>query len=180
MKPTLLIPGISNSGPEHWQSRWELRHEGVVRVVQRDWDYPMCDEWVEALDAAVGKASEPPILVAHSLGCLAAARWAAQSPRSVHAMLLVAVPDPSGPAFPKQAIGFHLVPHDLGRRHVTVVGSTDDPYSSREYLQRLVRHWNAEYLDLGPKGHINAASGLGEWPEGWALVERLRSDRRAA
>jgi len=30
-------------------------------------------------------------------------------------------------------------------------------------------------VDVGPKGHINSASGLGMWPEGFALVEELRA-----
>jgi predicted alpha/beta hydrolase family esterase len=30
-------------------------------------------------------------------------------------------------------------------------------------------------VDLGAKGHINADSGLGDWPEGWAWVQRWRA-----
>jgi uncharacterized protein len=73
--------------------------------MQCDWDYPICDEWVETLDQAVGQAGASPILVAHSLGCLTVAHWAARSDRLCFAVLLVAVPDPSGPAFPRAAIG---------------------------------------------------------------------------
>ncbi len=36
-----------------------------------------------------------------------------------------------------------------------------------------MRH--AEHIRLGRRGHINAESGLGEWPEGWAIVNRWRN-----
>ena len=104
-RPVLLIPGIYNSGPTHWQSLWQTRHAGVARVEQADWDHPVCDTWVRALDDAIAALPQPPILVAHSLGCLVAVHWAARHHRAVHALLLVAVPDPSGPNFPADAPG---------------------------------------------------------------------------
>ena len=48
----LLVPGIGNSGAEHWQSRWEAQNESYVRVRQRDWDNPVCAEWQQALELA--------------------------------------------------------------------------------------------------------------------------------
>jgi predicted alpha/beta hydrolase family esterase len=53
MRPVVLLPGIGNSGPDHWQSRWQEKHAGVRRVMQRSWDQPVCAEWVETLDQAV-------------------------------------------------------------------------------------------------------------------------------
>src|SRR5258708_35444679 len=69
MRSVLLVPGIGNSGPAHWQSLWQAKHPDVRRVMQRDWDHPVCDEWVGALDHAVGQAAVLPVLAAHSLGC---------------------------------------------------------------------------------------------------------------
>ena len=173
MRPVLLVPGIFNSGPGHWQTLWEERLPGVHRVQQRDWEHPVCGEWVDTLDAAIAKAGEP-VLVAHSLGCLVVAHWAAQSDRVVHGMLLVAVPDPTGRSFPREAIGFAAVPSSLRERHVTVVSSSDDPYSSAAFVNRCVALWGAEHVQLGAVGHINAESGLGAWPQGWAMVETWR------
>src|SRR3989344_4248880 len=85
-RPVLLIPGIYNSGPTHWQSLWQPRHAGVARVEQADWDHPDCDTWVRTLDDAVAASPQPPILVAHSLGCLVAVHWAARHPRPVQAL----------------------------------------------------------------------------------------------
>lgn len=168
--PILLIPGIHNSGPGHWQTHWEQRHPGVTRVQQRDWDHPVRAQWVQAIDAAVAACATPPVLVAHSLGCLAAARWCEESTRAVHAVFLVAVPDPAGPNFPADARGFEAVPRSLGGRAVTLVSSEDDPYSSAAFTDRCAAQWQAVRLRIGARGHINGDSGLGDWPQGWALV----------
>jgi predicted alpha/beta hydrolase family esterase len=176
MKPVLLVPGINNSGPAHWQSIWESRHPKVQRVIQRDWDYPDCDEWVAVLDEAVRMASEPPIIVAHSLGCLVAARWAACSKQAVHGILLVAVPNPDGPAFPREATGFSPVTGELSARRITMVSSTDDAYSTSAFALQRAAEWHAEHIALTSRGHINAASGLGNWTEGWSIIEKWRNE----
>jgi uncharacterized protein len=177
MRPVLLVPGIQNSGPDHWQTRWEMSHPGVVRVQQRDWDRPDCAKWAAALDHAVRAQAEPPIVVAHSLGCLVAARWMAESAWPVHAALLVAVPDPQGPAFPAAATGFTPLPPTLGDRRVLMLSSSNDPYSTPAFTRQCAAHWQAQHEELGALGHINAASGLGDWPEGWARVGRWRTER---
>src|SRR5258708_9493496 len=104
MRSVLLVPGIGNSGPAHWQSLWQAKHPDVRRVMQRDWDHPVCDEGVGALDHAGGQAAVLPILVAHSLASLAVAHWAARSERPCFPILLVAVPPPCGPALPNAPI----------------------------------------------------------------------------
>jgi predicted alpha/beta hydrolase family esterase len=177
MRPVLLVPGIGNSGPDHWQSLWQVKHRDVGRVIQRDWDHPVRDVWVEALDKAVGQTAAPPILVAHSLGCLTVAHWAARSDRPFYAALLVAVPDPGGSAFPKAASGFATVPPALREYRVTVVSSDDDPYATTTYTEEQVAAWGAKHVRLSQRGHINAASGLGDWADGWAIVSHWRNER---
>jgi hypothetical protein len=176
MRPVLVVPGIGNSGPAHWQSRWEALHPDV-RIAQRDWDQPVANEWVAAIEVAVAVQPEPPVLVAHSLGCLAVALWAARSGTPVHALLLVALPNPSGPAFPAQAQGFGVVPPTLRGRRALVVSSSDDPYGSAGFADYWAQHWGAEHLRRGAEGHLNADSGLGDWPALWARVEAWRNDR---
>lgn len=180
MRPVLLVPGIGNSSPAHWQSLWQAKYSGVNRVMQRDWNHPVCDEWVLCLDRAVLRAAAPPILVAHSLGCLAAAHWSARAPRHsarhCYAMLLVAVPDPAAAVFPSEATGFAPLPAKLSAHRVTVASSSDDPYSSVQFSRHCVAAWNAEHMTLGQRGHINADSGLGDWPQGWAIVDRWRQE----
>ena len=72
----LLIPGLYGSGPEHWQSLWE-REFGFARLAQADWETPRCVDWVAALDEAVARGPQGVVLVAHSLGSILVAHWAA-------------------------------------------------------------------------------------------------------
>ena len=77
----LLLPGWQDSGPAHWQSRWEALH-GFQRVQQADWEWPRRGDWMARLEDVLIAADRPAVLVAHSLGCLLIAAWAAVSPWS--------------------------------------------------------------------------------------------------
>jgi uncharacterized protein len=167
------VPGISNSGSTHWQSRWEKIYPGVSRVMQADWENPICNEWVARLDAYVGSLEQEPIVVAHSLGCLVVAKWLQQFRPSIHGALLVAVPDPTGPNFPEQAKGFVDIPSELVGYRIKMVSSTNDPYSSASFSNEVASRWNAHHINLGDKGHLNASSGLGDWQQGWQVVQSL-------
>src|SRR5215207_10832827 len=50
---TLILPGLYDSGPEHWQSYWERADPACRRVVQADWDTPRRADWVARLDAEI-------------------------------------------------------------------------------------------------------------------------------
>lgn len=169
----LILPGIQGSGPGHWQSLWERQDPRVRRVHQRDWDAPELEDWLQALEAAVAGAGEPVVLAAHSLGCLLTAHWAARSRLRVRGALLVAPPDPAGPGFPRAAESFARLPERALPFASVVVASRDDPYGSQEFARRQAAVWNSEFVDLGARGHINADSGLGDWPEGRARVQAL-------
>jgi len=173
MTPVLTVPGIGNSGPAHWQTLWERMHPTVSRVQQQDWDRPACDAWVAAIEQAWQQRG-PAIVVAHSLGCLAVVHWMARHRRAVPGLLLVAVPDPAGPAFPPLATGFEVLPPELLGTPPVLVSSADDPYASPAFTARCVAAWGAQHVALGAAGHINASSGLGPWPAGWALVQHWR------
>ena len=173
--PILLIPGHGNSGPGHWQSLWENSLPDARRVEMPNWDFPHRPDWVEALDAAVRKANEtaPPILVAHSLGCLAVVHWADAYRRPVHAALLVAPVDAEREefldAYPSWApIPLHDLPFDS-----RVVASGNDPYVTPERARLFADAWRSRFTLLGPRGHINLASGFGPWPRGEGLLEDL-------
>lgn len=171
--PVLVVPGIGGSGPQHWQTLWEQRHARWQRVAQRDWDRPACGEWVAALDEAITSAPAPPVLVAHSLGCLVVAHWAGRSSAPVGAAFLVAAPDPEGPNFPSVARGFTPVPCQRFPFPSLVVASTDDPFGSVGYARQCAAAWGSDFVEIRPAGHINAESGHGEWPAGFAWLEQL-------
>jgi predicted alpha/beta hydrolase family esterase len=173
--PVLILPGIGNSGPQHWQSLWEQSHPNFSRVQQRDWDKPVCDEWVAALEAAVKHAGPQVILVAHSLGCLTIAHWASRPHSPVAAALLVAVPDIKGENTPEGITGYSHTPTLPLPFRSTVVISSDDPYGSAQHAEHLAQAWGSRVVNIGNRGHINASSGLGKWSEGFALLEQLRA-----
>jgi len=174
MKTTVLIlPGFGSSGPAHWQSLWEGANPDFKRVEQRDWEHPVCEEWVEALEKAVKEAGSEVILVAHSLACLVVAHWASKPHQTIKAALLVAPPDASQDSFPEAAKGFKntpLMPFDFPS---IVVASTNDEYARIEYAQKLANAWGSAFVNVGDKGHINANSALGFWDEGFALLQSI-------
>lgn len=174
MNPTVLIlPGYGNSGSGHWQTLWERTHDGFARVQQRDWERPVRTQWVETLEEAISGASSEVVLVAHSLGCLLVPHWAAQTTRPVRGALLVAPPDPDGPSYPEQALGFEHPPQTQLPFASVVVASTDDPYARPEFARSCARAWGSRFVDVGARGHINGDSGLHDWPEGYALLRQL-------
>lgn len=169
----LTFPGIGNSGPEHWQSLWEQSHPEFIRIAQRDWDSPACEEWVAVLESTVQRIGPQVVVVAHSLACLAVAHWAACAHAPIKAALLVAVPDPGRPDFPAEATGFAPLPKQRFSFPTIVVASTNDPYGSLAHAQTCAAAWGSRLVDIGAAGHINASSGLGQWPEGYALLREL-------
>jgi predicted alpha/beta hydrolase family esterase len=140
-----------------------------------NWEFPHRPDWVEALDAAVRKAGEdaPPILVAHSLGCLAVVHWAEAYRRPVHAALLVAPTDVERPGCPDLFASFAPIPlHSLPFLS-RVAASSDDPFVSLERARFFADAWRSRFTDVGPKGHLNTASGHGSWAQGEGLLEDL-------
>ncbi len=171
----LILPGLGNSGPLHWQTLWEQSNPGFVRVEQRSWDHPVCADWVEAIEAAVRCAGPEVMLVAHSLACLALAHWANEDHSPVKAALLVAVPNSTRPSFPKEAVGFAETPAPRFAFPSIVVASDDDPFGSVENAERLAAARGSRVVRIGSCGHINASSGLGDWPAGFELLKELQN-----
>ncbi|PZF81168.1 RBBP9/YdeN family alpha/beta hydrolase [Jiangella anatolica] len=165
----VIVPGINGSGPEHWQSHWEAAlGSRAVRIAPASWDEPDASDWRRAVGAAEPRAS---VLVAHSLGCLAAASWlvrAGAGDRPLGAFL-VAPPDRDGPRFPAAAATFTAPASPLPVPAV-VVASSDDPYSDLDRAAGLARTWGATFVGVGPRGHLNDASGVGAWAAGRALL----------
>ena len=77
----LIVPGWQGSPDNHWQSHWQRSLPNSVRVEQRDWLTPQRRDWVQALEQAIAAERSPVILIAHSLGCITVAHWAAQAAR---------------------------------------------------------------------------------------------------
>jgi hypothetical protein len=169
----LIIPGLWNSGPQNWQTIWQRKHPEYIRVQQRDWDHPICEEWIETLDKFVTNCVDQPILVAHSLGCATVAHWAVRYRRKVHAAFLVAPSDVDAPTYPSGTEGFNPMPLEPLGFPSMVVASSNDPYLSMERAQEFAAAWGSRFVNIGKAGHINPDSGYGEWPEGERLLREL-------
>lgn len=176
---TLLLPGWQNSGPDHWQSRWEALH-GYHRVEQHDWMRPLRGDWSARLEETVVDADGPVVLVAHSLGCILTAWWARHAPPAVvgkvQAALLVAPGDVEQADLRQHLPGWVPIARQRLPFAAVVVGSQNDPYCRLARAQQLAADWGAQWVDAGAAGHINSASQLGDWPQGHALLQDLVKD----
>jgi predicted alpha/beta hydrolase family esterase len=170
----LILPGWLNSDAAHWQSRWELLH-GDQRVEQDDWQWPKRGDWMARLEEVLLQSDTPAVLVAHSLGCHLVAAWAAHSKHThrVKAAMLVALPDIERDDMPPQLAPWRpIVRQHLPFASMAVV-SSDDPFGTPERAAQMATDWGSELMSVGARGHINGESGLGDWPEGRAMLRAL-------
>ena len=170
----LLLPGWRNSGPAHWQSRWEAIH-GDCRVDQDDWLWPKRGDWMARLDEVLLESDSQAVLVAHSLGCHLVAAWAAHSTHTlrVAAALLVAPSDTERADMPPNLFNWRpIVRAPLPFASLTVI-SNDDPNCAPHRATQMAADWGSEAIDIGPRGHINADSGLLDWPQGRSMLSAL-------
>jgi uncharacterized protein len=161
----LIIPGLGNSGPDHWQSRWQAKLPTARRVEQDDWNNPDIAAWACRLRDETGKATRPLVLVAHSFGGYAVAHAARELAGKVRGAFIVAPPS----ARVVEAMGGGAIAalvKDPLPFQALVVASRDDDYATYEEAENLAKAWGADLADAGNSGHINAESGHGPWPEG--------------
>lgn len=170
----LLLPGWQNSGPDHWQSRWQRTH-GFERVEQDDWLWPRRGDWMARLEEMLLADDRPTLLVAHSLGCHLVAAWASHSRHTARVVgaLLVAPPDLERADMPPQVQTWAPMRRAALPFASTVVLGSDDPFCAPARAQALAAGWGADVLALPGAGHVNADSGLGDWPAGLALLAAL-------
>ncbi len=109
----LIIPGLGNSGPQHWQTWFESTGKNFTRVEQKEWDAPVCEDWIARIDKAIS-AYDPAtvVLIGHSLGCLTIVHWANQYKRTIKGALLVAPSDAEADVYTFPAKGFAPIPRN--------------------------------------------------------------------
>jgi len=170
----LLLPGWLDSGPTHWQSRWEALH-GDQRVHQDDWLWPRRGDWMARLDEVILESDRPTVLVAHSLGCHLVAAWSRHSQYTSHvkAALLVAVPDTERDDMPPNLFSFRPIVRERLPFASLVVISSDDAYGSPERAAQIASDWGSATFSIGARGHVNGDSNLADWPQGRELLRGL-------
>ncbi len=160
MATTLIVPGLNDSPPGHWQSWFEEVLPDTIRVKQPDWGRPDLDAWAENIAAEIEACAAPPILVAHSFGVMAAVHAIRLVSRTVAGALLVAPADPDifgyAEVLSRQPLPFSA----------TLVASRSDPWMSFDNAARWADRWDARLIDHGHVAHINLDSGHGPWPAG--------------
>ena len=163
----LFVPGYTNSGPDHWQTRWQSKLSTARRVEQAEWSKPVREDWTAEVAKAVNKAERPVVIVAHSLGVSTSIQAIAQFRKPVAGAFLVAPPDVANPAIrPKHLMTFGPYPRDPLPFPSIVIASRNDPYSTFEVSEDIAAAWGSLFIDAGEVGHLNAESGHGPWPEG--------------
>ncbi len=171
----LIVPGWGGSGSEHWQTLWQ-QDLGAARVELADWYSPLRETWTSALEQAVAALAQrdprPPVLVAHSLGCIAIAYWARRTRRSIRSAFFVAPADiERSTSLPLRDFdGVPLAPLPFSS---LVVTSDDDPFVTADRATTFARSWGSDLRVIRNGGHLNASSGLGAWAEGRALLAAL-------
>lgn len=168
----LIVPGLRNSGPGHWQSWFEKQLPATRRVEQADWETTCLSDWAARVRQAIDAAAAPVWIVAHSFGCLASVTAAFNRPQDIRGALLVAPADPHRFGEPTALLEERLAFPSL------VVASTTDPWVRNEVARRWADAWGSDFLSIGDAGHINVDSGHGPWPDGLALFEKLRRTSR--
>lgn len=173
----LTVPGWNGSGPKHWQTIWEQENPSFQRINQANWFHPQREDWVAELDRAIRSSTDPVIVVAHSLGCIALAHWAQQPGNYVAGAMLVAPPwFGSATDCPQEIAEFFPAPLKRLPFPSWLVASQNDPYIAFPVAERLANAWGSQLINAGLVGHINSESGHGAWPEGQALLREITLD----
>ena len=179
--PTVLIvPGLRDHVEQHWQTLLAARLDRVRTVPPMGRTQIDCAARVAAVEDVAQSIAGPIVLVAHSGGCVTVAHWARHTRRAVHAALLATPPDfdapmPAGYPTPEQldAAGWMPVPRERLPFRSIVAASRNDPLATWNSVTALARDWGSELVDLGEVGHLNPASGYGEWPAARDFIARL-------
>lgn len=178
--PVIIVPGLRNSGPGHWQTLWEEQRGDCIRAQLGDWDQPHRNSWVSNLGLAIHQSArlsgQKVVLAAHSLGCHTVAWWAQLEPEAaslVRGALLVAPPEVDFFPLDDRLSSFAPTVSQPLPFPAILVGSRNDPYMGLHAAHQLARRWGARFVDLGMRGHINADSKLGHWPLGQALLAEV-------
>lgn len=168
------MPGLGNSGPEHWQTYFENKGNNFYRINQHDWDAPTCEQWIETIDKKVLEFDlSTVVLIAHSLGCSAIAHWATKYKRQIKGALLVAPSDLEAPQYTFPATGFAPIPLGKINFKTIVVASADDIWVSLERAKFFANNWGSEFINIGNAGHINVSAGFTNWDKGIEILKVL-------
>ncbi len=179
----LIVPGLRDHVEDHWQTHLERKLSSVRKVVSvppLETDKLSCAARVSAVRQAIEAIEGPIMVVAHSAGVIMMVHWAQKHTRKLEGVLLAAPPDFKSPlpaGYPTldvlQANGWLPVPRRPLPFRSIVAASTNDPLGTLDRVTRMAKDWGSELVDVGAVGHINPASGFGEWPLAERFIQAL-------
>lgn len=171
MATVLIVPGLRDHVAQHWQTllAQRLPNARCVEPMGRE-DLALAPR-IDALEREAQSIAGPLVIVAHSGGCITVAHWAQRTTREVRGALLATPPDferPMPEGYPSidalRAAGWLPVPRKRLPFSSLVAISANDPLGEPARVGELARAWGSAQLQLGAVGHLNPASGYGEWP----------------
>ena len=179
--PTVVfVPGLRDHVPDHWQTLLQRRLARSACVPRVGKEVLSCSAWVELLEATIAGVGGPVVLAAHSAGVMITVHWARKFRRTVQGALLATPPDfatPRPAGYPTLETlaqnGWTPVPRDPLPFPSVVAASRNDPMGGFPRVAALAADWGSRLVDAGEVGHLNAASGFGEWPEAAGLLHAL-------
>ena len=180
MTTVLFVPGLRDHVPEHWQTLLEAKLPGSRCVPRRSINKLSCGAWVEDLARTIDEISGPIVLCAHSGGVPMVVHWALRHRRPIQGALLATPPDFNWPlpaGYPTEDTlrdnGWMPVPMKRLPFPSIVAASTNDPLARMPRVEEMAAAWGSRLVNVGAVGHLNPASGYGEWPRGLELIEEL-------
>jgi len=179
--PTLLIvPGLRDHVPDHWQTLLGQRWPGAVTVPRMEHDKLSCAAWVALLDESLRAIDGPVVLAAHSAGVMIVIHWAQRHRRAIRGALLAAPPDFESPlpaGYPTQSTlrenGWLPTPRARLPFPSIVAASTNDPLGRYDRVVAFAEAWGSRVVNVGEVGHLNPAAGYGEWPRAAEFIGEL-------
>ncbi|MFT0172625.1 RBBP9/YdeN family alpha/beta hydrolase [Paraburkholderia mimosarum] len=179
--PTIVIvPGLRDHVEDHWQTILSRKLPNVRVVPPLEHDELSCATRIAALDQTIASVTGPVVLVSHSAGVMITVHWAQHHQREIKGALLAAPPDFESPlpdGYPTvdtlRQNGWLPTPRTRLPFPSIVAASTNDPLARIEVVTQLAAAWGSRLVDIGAVGHLNPASGFGEWLRGVELVSEL-------
>jgi predicted alpha/beta hydrolase family esterase len=186
--PTILIvPGLRDHVSSHWQTLLAARLPHARMVPPGGRENLDCRARVEAIEQEARAIEGPLLLVAHSGGVITLMHWLRRTRRPVAGALLATPPDferPMPTGYPSLAAlgegGWLPVPREPLPFPSIVAASRNDPLGRFDRVAALAASWASRLVDLGEVGHLNPASGFGDWPAAERFIEELTVESGAA
>ena len=188
IEPTVLVvPGLRDAMAQHWQTLLAARLPQVRSVAPMGRENLDCAARVAAVEREAQAIEGPLVIVAHSAGCIIVAHWALQTKRTVQGALLATPPDFQSP-IPEsyttikalRDAGWLPVPRSRLPFRSIVAASRNDPLGRFKRVAALAFDWGANLVDVGKVGHLNLASGYGDWPQAEDFIAQLSAPQSTA